>query len=303
MKSISWVGLLFIIAFVVGMGLISGCQGMATKSDAMVNSNAVKAKTSTGVEAVEVKDLDDPQNPYIGQYREWDLWVFANMVSMPKAWKLGEYPEEWGTLSAEIDENGYFIPMLESIRRREQAISDGTIGDYNRSVFKAYGDGEISRDMESAYFTEAERIRAQFVPSIPSWLAQNPPAGAMLFPNGDVITSGKLGSTDNDRCSGGQVTWYRYSNNGELTGQSKVAWWDIYYTEKYGSKNWPDGDFENRMDGYIFFKDRVTGQILSAWDYDGTKLELEVPPPFRDPHPFMFYNAGYLSKFHDYQNS
>jgi hypothetical protein len=126
---------------------------------------------------------------------------------------------------------------------------------------------------------EANKIRANYNPEIPDWLAANSPVRAMLFPNGDVITLSKLGDKG-DSCSGGKQTWYRYNHDGELTGQSDVCWWEIYYSEKHGKKAWPDGEFENRMDGYVLFREPVSGQILSVWDYDSTELPSRVSPQF-----------------------
>jgi len=74
---------------------------------------------------VVVQSLDDPDNPYKDDYRDWDHWVYANLVPAPKAWKEGEYPENWDSLSAEVDENGYVIPMLETVRLREESIKSG----------------------------------------------------------------------------------------------------------------------------------------------------------------------------------
>ena len=299
----SWVRGFLLTVVTAGVMLLLGCQGATTRENSKTGADAVKARTSTGAEAVEVRKLDDPANPYLGQYELWDQWVYEHMVSRPKAWKLGEYPENWDTLSAMVDKNGYMIPMLESTRQKEIAISNGEQDGYFNSSYYVYGEGELPKNILDGFTKEANRIRAGFTPPIPTWLVENTPSMAMLFPNGDVITLSELGDASMDCCSGRKQTWYRYNSSGEFTGQSKVTWWEIYYTEKHGEESWPEGDFENRMDGYVLFKDRATGQILSAWDYDGTRLDSEVPPPFRDPHPFMYLNQYFIIAFYELQNS
>jgi hypothetical protein len=287
-------GLAIILSCVICLWVILPSWQQAEPAVSTPDPTTITAKTATGAEVITVKGIDDPDNPYKGQYERWDLWVYANMVASPTIWKAGERPENWDSLAAEADENGYLIPLLQTSRNQEQALSEGRREEYRNSVFEVYAEGELPTEVVEDYLREAYRVRAGVIAKIPDWLAEDPPAYSMLLPNGDVITDSKLGETDESRALGGETTWYRYNQAGELTGQSTETWWGIYYREKYGDTRWPAGDFENRIDGYVFFKDRDTQQILSVWDYDATQLDAALDPQPRDPHPFMMINGRML---------
>src|SRR5512133_2596081 len=93
-------------------------------------------------------------------------------------------------------------------------------------------------------------------PPIPEWLAKNPPESAMLLPNGDVVTSGLLGSgaatSKPGCCDGGSGVFARYDKMGSLVrAVNGQHWWWLYYEGAESDK--PNGLMVSSLDGYIQF--------------------------------------------------
>ena len=124
----------------------------------------------------------------------------------------------------------------------------------------------------------------------------------MLLPNGDVVTEGMLGENAKPQserdCDG---SWYcRYSIAGELLAKVKSApWWYLFHNrDELGT---PHGKMNIREDGYIWFSSEYTGELLSVWDFDGTRLPDTVPPQRSTLH-FDWINAKLLETYYRVSN-
>jgi len=271
----------------------STCSG----GDEVGKSKAPMSVDSGGKAGIEVKPLNDKKSPYIGQYAEWDLWVYEHAIGSLLAFKQEEMPADWEVLTAYVNSDGYMIPMLEYAKLREEAEGNNTFREFKDSIYTLHGAGVIDKALRDRYFDEVDKIRARYFPLIPNWVASSPPRAAMLLPNGDVLTHGPLGEggDKNEPCCG-DYDYFRYNSNGDQVGDSKRGVWWLLYLDT-NSYPMPAGDFEFRKDGYILFKDPMTGDVLSLWDYNGTRLDERLTPPPRDCHYFTWLPVTLIRRF------
>jgi hypothetical protein len=288
----------------MAMVFMISCNG-GSNDTVEVQDNSVVARTVHGSEGVSVQPLDAPGNPYADMYADWDIWVYENASSQPKAYKPGEIPAELVTLVGRVTMAGYLVPHMEYERLRHEAIKDGTWENFNNQFAKVYAEGLYEKSKLDEKYRESQKIGARYFPEIPSWLVASPPAGgAMLFPNGDVVTYGMLGSADDpdaETCCGGSgLPWCRYSPDGELINSSTLSWWHCFYES--GESSMPEGTLNlTRIDGYVYFTSADGDEILSVWDYDGTRLEANTLPPPRDWHPFASIMPATLELLYELQ--
>lgn len=280
------------------------CNG-GSHSTSEVKDKSVVSRTAHGSAGVSVQPLDAPGNPYAGMYDDWDEWTYDNASSQPRDYKTGDRPADMVTLVGRVTMAGYLVPHLEYERLRHESIKDGTWESFDNQFAMIYAEGQYEQGKLDHKYLESQRVAAKYFPEIPSWLVASPPAGgAMLFPNGDVVTYGLLGSADGpdaETCGGGSgFPWCRYSADGELIRTSTLSWWNCYYEP--GESNMPEGTPKmNRIDGYVYFTDHNDDDVLSVWDYDGTRLESAIPPAPRDWHPFARLMPSVLELLYDLQ--
>lgn len=120
----------------------------------------------------------------------------------------------------------------------------------------------------------------------PLWLKANPPVEALLLPNREVITLGKLGcAVRMQYWRQGQPLpedagrWYRYSSGGRLIAglPAGVHWWVHYFTDYdavadyWAQRGAGSADYR----GYLIFEYR-DGRRAALYDYDGTALPLDL---------------------------
>lgn len=177
-------------------------------------------------DCVVIHPLDDPDNPYAGQYQEWDRWCYENIGKQnPETTrkleqqqrelqeKLAEYREKgekppqdlytkywgvtvdpddpWKDFSLNVDADGYIKPLVDP---HPTPSSDPFSYQYDRNgPFTASAGGIMPEEMLKEY-TEANWLSSiANDPQIPEWLAAAPPWSATTGPNGEWITEGPLG--------------------------------------------------------------------------------------------------------------
>jgi hypothetical protein len=144
-------------------------------------------------------------------------------------------------------------------------------------------------EIKAAYDASLNEAKARRFPPIPSWLAAAPVQLACFMPNGDVIIQGSLGAWDADnskdywdRAQLMDKTWQRYSASGELLGvlQRDQAPWCAFYgmgmLAQYDAEK-AAGHMVFDYRGIWLSVDQASGQLFSAWDWDGTPLPLDQP--------------------------
>ncbi|MEZ5336797.1 MAG: hypothetical protein R3F46_00905 [bacterium] len=201
--------------------------------------------------ASELRPLDDPANPYLGQYEEWDVW--AHEHHRPDITSHNELFSEFpaGTppqaadngmqkrhLELPVDAAGWQIPWRIYQQRIQQAKLDGISFEdlpRERTLFAA---GLISPQLWQQREQVRIDLRAAALPPIPAWLGQDPPLELQFMPDGEFVARGRLGLVPHNMrpvdCLklGRDERWYRYSAQGELLGRS-----DYYFPGMLDS-NW-----------------------------------------------------------------
>lgn len=176
--------------------------------------------------------LDDPANPYLGQYSEIDRWIYDNawsyaeLVAFRRKYAAAAEASRAGNKSTsdirymvtEVDEAGWMKPVatLQSDGDGQPQIPGGLAlveydriwreqererrDRFHREVVKAKPaprsmlySAPAAEDLYLAYELSKYDGPAARYPRIPHWLADNPPYKAVLVPNGEVITQGKPG--------------------------------------------------------------------------------------------------------------
>ena len=297
----------FGLACVLSSAWLWGCQnGGQAGADAKSSAVAIKDQPASGF-----KPLDDKNNPYRGEYEEWDRWLVRNCQSVHRGYRspqAGSSAQQGQMVfTTMIDAAGYVIPALESRRRFEEAQKNRTEKSFDRDCQYITGSGPAEQDLRYRYLSRLDEVCAPYYRRIPGWLGSNPPSAAILLPNGEVVTQGPLGSGKIGGSSsathasnplppnaagaagpgagtGDDQDWFRYSAEGKQLGSTdKPEWWFLYYDAQ--ARGLPPGTMSFRRDGYAIFKDPESGTITSVYDYDGTRLDA-IEPPLRDLHQF-----------------
>lgn len=187
-------------------------------------------------EIIRVRPPDDPENPYAGQYDDWDLWLYQNAgrenLEQASQWseqmnerrgqiaalvKAGEEvpekllappfmpddPEDpWQRFQVEVTPEGWPLPMRvlwerTSARRYAQVDLRG-----ERFLPRPprgpefSAGGVIPAELQAQMDSAKRRSLNAQLPALPDWLAANPPAALVLLPNGEIVTMGPLGGYD-----------------------------------------------------------------------------------------------------------
>jgi hypothetical protein len=214
-----------------------------------------------------VRPLDDPANPWVGQYSALDRWAYAHFASPDRAEALLAAPAADAappvlSLAVPVNASGWPIPLVEYERLKAAASDRVRSEDQGRTVLEYYqchkkGPYDLSLDKYSPteYFyiaagpadpalaAEAEalqvRSKAERYPAIPAWLGEAPPLAAVFLPEAEILTCGELGERYQPDPPGQYYgsrdwqlgdPWRRYSASGELleTRQPAVT----------GSRSW-----------------------------------------------------------------
>jgi hypothetical protein len=292
--------------------MMTACAGNGRNS---VNTASVR---DTSGNMIQVKALDDPANPFKGQYGPWDKWLYENMqpttdyqsrqtTTTGKALAEGieqslRQPANWTGLQTRVTDEGYLQPIVEGIKSNEdQRGGSNAMPPTNEGWIQAYG--LMDPTTYEQLITAVNVVHASYYNPIPEWLVINPPESAMLLPNGDVVTSGLLGAgkeaLSKPGCCGGKSSIFaRYDKDGNLIRTVNGRhWWYLYYEGGDGSL--PPGTMVNTMDGYIEFMAPNGVEILSLWNWDGTQLDPSASREHRDFHPFTFLTARNILDYYD----
>ena len=206
-----------------------------------------------------IKPLDDPANPYRGEYGAWDRWAYDNYL-----WLCSEYgfdrmtDDEYGQFMEDaanhisdvggdqyfmvVRGDGYLMPFVEASEGEpgqfpvmgwgHEVQADGALISYwIRSAFVVETTGELPDSLKDERDRAVAVVQAPALPAIPEWLVDNPPYMFQFMPDGEIVTMGELGTWGDDSVLYGPV-WCRYSSEGELLGQTtgpQAYWWELYF--------------------------------------------------------------------------
>jgi hypothetical protein len=221
--------------------------------------------------SVIVRDIDDPANPYAGQYDATDRWHwehyapaitpeerthFLEQYNTTEGERFrAQYPEHWRIVEVDVDAAGWLIPQTVlwadppwQLKRR--TIREEVLGERDPHGLKRQQDQRLQFHAVGIFGTELHELRnklatlaaAEQTPLIPAWLGTRPPIQTVFVPNGEILTYGPLNlHLDRERAmitfSGNLAEgerWFRYSSDGRLIHE---------YTETSGDNSdfrWQD---------------------------------------------------------------
>jgi hypothetical protein len=283
--------------------------------------------------ALEVRGLDEPQNPYREQYGEWDRWLFEHPgepdETQAAELRMDRLPENWVCESVMVDDYGYPIPVLVSLHNELRQIAAGK-HPIDKDSYRYEAWGEMPLELWHEYHAAELRVYAQYISVIPAWLAENPPLVARIWTDGSVTTHGPLGSWNGEGDvvpmeDGGWThlsdPYYRYSPDGVLLCQTAWDDWEQnVFTGSFNSADplqglfytgWADQVFWHSracgwrgpgiMNGYWVFYNKKTRQRLVIYDLDGTCLPADFDVNARNANKFDRILGGSLKQLRQYQ--
>jgi hypothetical protein len=237
-----------------------------------------------------VRDPRDPKNPYLGQYADYDAWIYAQAYEQAKT--PGYIPPDYQGYALEVDADGWPVPLRVSGRRDLE--DDGrTPKPHCDNLIQAYG--IMGQTMQEEMDADQLATRAASLPRIPQWLAQQPPAAALVLPGGEVVTRGPLGGAA-DSATQGHPAYYRYSADGQELGHTAAGaeWWTLYFQDFAKLKQQhPDSYWEEDL-GCVLRLESASGQPRAVYDYHGTKLPGVKPPLDRAPKDYTWLGGSEL---------
>ncbi len=246
-----------------------------------------------------MRGLDAAGNPYRDKYQAWDRWAMEHAKDQRWIdwgnWNSGAMPGTYRMFFVQVDCSGYPIPILEERQKRiELAHAPRTQGQSECLVaFIAFG--EMPPEMLAGLQAAEMAYKARYVPSIPRWLADDPPVWAIVLPGGEVVTMGELGSgcdidTYGTWRNSGNIPpreYCRYSAQGKLLGKLPLGdknWYELFWPEAQQVL----GRFDRIQtmvvfdNGYVIVR-RYAGQdVLGTYDYNGAPMPDATDPRLRD---------------------
>jgi hypothetical protein len=246
-----------------------------------------------------VRGLNDSGNPYRDQYQEWDRWAHANAKDLRMVdwgrWNAGEIPGSVRMIDVHVGTDGYPIPILVDFAQQVQEKHAPETRDKNACSLSFMAYGEPPAGMLAQLQAAEMDLKAQYVPPIPRWLAENPPQWAIVLSGGEVVTSGELGSgRDVDAFYTWRSTWFnpdaayrRYDATGKSIGAQAPGdehWYKLFwpqYAQVLGKYD-PAKSMVEFQNGYVIVKRYAGKDILAAYDYDGEQLPVTTDSRLRD---------------------
>lgn len=322
--------MLLVVALLAWVMLGIG-TGLAQDGETEVAKAKAPVAWGKGVPPLDVHSLDDPQNPYHGQYGAWDYWFFEHAGTpneeMQHESYMGTAPANWLSVDIRVDSNGYPVPYLVSLHYKYSQIA---LGEPYGMAYRYESYGEMPYELWDEYQDAILKVNAQFISPIPAWLADNPPLVARIWTDGSVITHGPLGSWngEGDVVPNGKGGWhylpdpyYLYSPDGELI--CRTAWDDWEQNVFTGPFNpddpldalfysgWADKVFWHSracgwrgpgiINAYWVLYDSNTRERLVIYDWDGTKLPADFDINARDANKTGRLMGGNLKKLRQFQ--
>lgn len=266
----------------------------------------------------------DPENPYRDVYRDWDYWVFSKLTDWRAAASTDDTLPDFRFVSVYLDKNGFVLPQLEEERQKRELIKSGSDEplDVLFQCNKVAAVGVMEPQMWAAMEEAIDRLVEPYFPPIPGWVANALPKKAVLLPDGYVAALDGLGSwdassisTESDcgcaaeasgsedpvAASDGSLVkahapehWYLYDPAGRLLEDGHSGWWILMYRSKHGDKLPAGRPRDIGLDGYTEWIDPESGEVLSAWGWDGNPTTPGVNPAPRDRHFFRTISAAQL---------
>ena len=276
-----------------------------------------------------MRSLDDPANPYLGQYSEWDSWMYAHpgdpTFEERRAVFAGELPDNkfWGSVSVNAD--GYPIPDMLSRELRRQDDADGQPPPKDACNLGFGVWGEMPLEMYERWDAAGLAVDAQYAARIPKWLADNPPKSARIWPDGTVTTHGALGSDDGqgEYILLDQSSWkmtpepfFLYSAGGGLITGDAINETELFPGD-YDAADPLDALFFANWEGKMFARGKARGwdgamiendyytwysrdpwTLQEVYDYDGTRYGADINLYARDSNKFTSISGSELPKLY-----
>ena len=269
--------------------------------------NTIQDNKTSSSSQVSVKSLDDPTNPYAGDYSEFDKWIYVHMVAERSRYSSQEeMPEGWVLIGAQATSDGCLIPYRQRLVIKYEGLRNPGKADNGNALKRVYAEGNMPDDVRSIRRRILGEVKAAYFNCVPDWVLSTKHSAYKLVPNGDIIavdfspnSSKSAGNSLCGSCDADEL-WYRYSPNGELLGLSERGWWWLYYNAVQSEA--PDGSCTSRADGYTYFENWETGEITSVWSWDGTRLSKDgLPSQLGDLIPFLMLDHDDLSLINEFQ--
>ncbi|MCC7476986.1 hypothetical protein IT575_00890 [bacterium] len=167
-----------------------------------------------GYESTRVRPLDDPANPYRGQYEDWDRWFYGNYfapnwtepdfepLKQARIKEQGGKSDQWRDYHSFVSADGWLIPQRQTWRKQTQLPAGATLASSSGGFFPEIGDELLFRYRSAGCMPVAMAERrsheealamAPDYPPIPGWLGGNPPQEALMTLEGDWLCLGPLG--------------------------------------------------------------------------------------------------------------
>lgn len=243
------------------------------------------------MEPIAVRDLTDTDNPFYGQYAEWDLWIIAHEFSILQSQGVTNIWDQPGQMyGLSVTGEGYLIPYVENTRRYFDSLRNGdleTLDDCQHSI-NAYG--VMPPELEERMHAQVMRLSAESFPEVPEWLPGLNPDQAMIHPDGRVVVS--IGQR------------YRlYSPEGTELAQTELGepWLSLVVPDWDGLSSKLDKfDYTFEMYCYIACLDD-NFDITTLYDMDGSKVPGAEPYPDRDYTHYAWMEGEDLAEIRRYQ--
>ncbi|MCB1220783.1 MAG: hypothetical protein H7A35_05085 [Planctomycetales bacterium] len=192
--------------------------------------------------ATELRPLDDPANPYLGQYQEWDIWTYEHFrpgmdgkaIMAELSGPAPELPKVQlaGFMQLGTDEEGQLhLWTYQKVDAEGFLVPAGPAGPKLPGLTTyAFASGPIEQAVYDDWTMQVNAGVASRYPPIPAFIGEHVPLCLVFVPNGEFAVKGPLGLGNTEKYDmqenssmAARERWYRYSVDGELLGMTGVV--------------------------------------------------------------------------------
>jgi hypothetical protein len=258
-------------------------SGSEVKAKATVGSDSYVAFNWMG-DTLALRPLDDPGNPYIADYTDYDRWVYTNIrpdwSPNKVVWENGRWvapagvPADWKVTAVRVDPQGYLLPSLGETTLKMGPIAPSALPD--DEYYYVFAAGPAEDTVFKVYDDERVARVAPMFPDVPDWVIKQPAERVVFVPNNEYVV------LDNG-------IWVRYDATGRVVAKAPAGtttWRALYWptfadaVKSANSRNWTWVE----SDGYTIFRD-PSGKIVEVYDYQGNKVDFTTKVT---RHPYYF---------------
>lgn len=313
-----------VLLIFAGLLALSACLGQNERA----GSSPLQAAAE--IPRRQIRSLDDPANPYISQYRDWDRWMFENIDARSdgtKGWQMAaahhwsaEHGKEPTCWSMELDSDGWMVPVLQTNgeyqagwARNESVKSD--------SKYWITALGDMPSEMREQMIHALDVQDSEWIAEIPVWIFAKNYNSATFLPNGWIVLNMQDSDDTSKPASHVEAPSETHSSGSGYIRGSAVGFSHDEIYDATGKLLFPaQGTWQMQISKFALegrsdqssiswsnsFQFTITDNLSDAtesFDYDATPITRSDSPPQHDQRNFTPVLPELVEQYYNVRHS